>query len=202
MLGLHIALAFDNSKEIDLIGMQESMKRSALLLSCVALLTLLALPVTAIADSEPAPDANESPENKTSGLPLPRFASLRFEEVNVRTGPGSRYPIRWVYKRKAMPIEIIEEFGDWRKLKDVEGDEGWSHKSQLTGTRSVIIREDSTLQRYPEADAPALLKAHKGVTARLLECNADWCQMQIQSYKAWLPKKRIWGVYPKEIYQQ
>lgn len=175
------------------------MKRHLTVLFCIA---LLSAPVTAQASGEPAPDAKESAEDKGTGLPLPRFAALRFEEVNVRTGPGSRYPIRWVYKRKGMPVEITEEFGDWRKLRDIMGDEGWSHKTQLTGNRSIILREDTTLQRYPEADAPPMLKAHKGVTARLLECNVDWCEVQIQSYKAWLPKKRIWGVYPQETLEQ
>lgn len=178
------------------------MKRLITSYLCAALLVALAFPVAGYAESEPAADTKENPLNAGSGLPLPRFVTLRFEEVNVRTGPGSRYPIRWVYKRKGMPVEITEEFGDWRKIRDVEGDEGWSHKSQLAGTRSVIIREDGVLQRYPEADAPPMLKAHKGVTARLLECDIDWCEVQIQSYKAWLPKKRVWGVYPKEIYQQ
>lgn len=137
-----------------------------------------------------------------SGLPVPRFVSLRFEEVNVRTGPGTRYPIRWVYKRKNMPIEIVEEFGDWRKLRDIEGDQGWSHKSQLSGARNVTIKEDTTLSRYPADDAPPMLKARKGVVARLLECDLEWCEVQVQSYKAWLRKNRIWGVYPRELYQK
>lgn len=167
-------------------------------------LLVLSCADVAVAAEEASGDENIKSDSSAtdSGLPIPRFASLRFEEVNVRTGPGSRYPIRWVYKRKGMPIEITEEFGDWRKLRDNVGDEGWSHKSQLTGTRSLIIKEDTTLSRYPAADAPPLLKARKGVTARLMECDLEWCEVQIQSYKAWLPKNRAWGIYPREIYKE
>lgn len=157
--------------------------------------------------SPPVPEAKPVQQTETStetdsasetGLPLPRFAALRFDEVNVRTGPGTRYPIRWVYKRKNLPVEITEEFGDWRLLKDIEGDEGWSHKSQLTGSRSVVIREDIALKRYPSEDSPPMLKARKGVIAHLLECEAEWCEVQVQSYKAWAKKHHLWGVYAKE----
>lgn len=145
--------------------------------------------------------SKKNDEETTSGLPVPRFVSLKFEEVNVRTGPGTRYPIRWIYKRKNMPVEIIEEFGDWRKLRDVVGDEGWSHKNQLSGARHVLMREDIVLRRYADDDAPPMLKARKHVTARLLECDKQWCEVQVQSYKAWVLKKKLWGIYPQETYK-
>ncbi|HKH69397.1 MAG TPA: SH3 domain-containing protein, partial [Reyranella sp.] len=70
-------------------------------------------------------------QRKGSGLPIPRFASLRSDEVNVRTGPGPRYPIDWVFKRKAMPVEIVAEFENWRKIRDWQGASGWVHQSLL-----------------------------------------------------------------------
>lgn len=134
-----------------------------------------------------------------SGLPVPRFVVLKFDEVNLRTGPGSRYPIRWVYKHKYMPMEVIEEFGHWRKLRDIQGDEGWAHKSQLSGTRMAIFREDTALLRYPETDAPPMIRVKKGVIGQLLECDMQWCEVQVQSYKCWVQKQKLWGVYPREI---
>lgn len=134
-----------------------------------------------------------------SGLPIPRFVSLKFEQVNLRTGPGTRYPIRWVYKRKHMPMEVIEEFGQWRKLRDIDGDEGWAHQSQLSGTRMAVFRDETVLQRYPEADAPPMIKVGKGVIVRLLECDVNWCEVQVESYKAWTRKTTIWGAYSREI---
>ena len=92
---------------------------------------------------EAAPQAGDksaaAQQRKGSGLPIPRFASLRSDEVNVRTGPGPRYPIEWVFKRKAMPVEIVAEFENWRKIRDWQGASGWVHQSLLSGKRSFII---------------------------------------------------------------
>lgn len=134
-----------------------------------------------------------------SGLPIPRFVSLKFQEVNLRSGPGRRYPIRWVYNRKSLPVEVIEEFGHWRKVRDAEGDEGWAHKSQLSGTRMAIFKADSVLRRYPEAGAPPMIKVQKNVIGQLLECDINWCEVQIESYKSWTEKSAIWGVYAREV---
>lgn len=164
---------------------------------CCAGLLFASLGLPAQAQDESAED--ENPLFSSSGLPIPRFISLKFEEVNLRTGPGTRYPIRWVYKRRHMPVEVIEEFGQWRKLRDAEGDEGWAHQSQLSGTRMVVFKEESTLKRYPEHDAPPMIKTGKGVVAQVLECDIDWCEVQVESYKAWAKKTAIWGVYPREI---
>ena len=95
-------------------------------------------------------DPHGSAQRKGSGLPIPRFASLRSDEVNVRTGPGSRYPIDWVFKRKAMPVEIVAEYENWRKIRDWQGASGWVHQSLLTGKRSFIIAVET---RQPAQDA-------------------------------------------------
>ena len=81
--------------------------------------------------------AQETP--KASGLPLPRFVSLRSEEVNLRTGPGVQYPVDWVYKRRNMPVEVLAEFGTWRKVRDIQGTQGWVHQSLLSSNRWVTI---------------------------------------------------------------
>ena len=77
-----------------------------------------------------------------SGLTLPRFVSLRASEVNMRTGPGTRYPIAWVYKQRNLPVEIVDEFDTWRRIRDWEGSEGWVHQSMLHGRRSIMVVED------------------------------------------------------------
>ena len=149
-----------------------------------------------------APAEDDPETGQETGLPVPRFATLRYEEVNVRTGPGNRYPIRWVYKRKNVPVEITEEFDQWRKVKDVEGDEGWAHKSQLSGMRNAVFTEDAMLKRAPEEAASAMLKVRKGVIGQLLECQKVWCEVQVDSYKAWVQKNRIWGVYRREEFEE
>src|SRR3977135_3649158 len=114
--------------------------------ACVALATfgLFILPLSVGAAH--AAHTPSTAHRKGSGLPLPRFASLRSDEVNVRTGPGTRYPVDWVFKRKGMPVEIVAEYENWRKIRDWQGASGWVHQSLLTGKRSFIIPSKAASQ--------------------------------------------------------
>lgn len=136
-----------------------------------------------------------------SGLPVPRFVSLKSDEVNIRTGPGTRYPISWVYRRAEMPVEVVEEFDMWRKIRDVEGTTGWVHKTMLAGKRNIIIKGKSAkiVRIDHEKDAKPLLKVEPSVVARLVECNKEWCRILVSGRKGWIEKNSIWGVYPDEI---
>ena len=138
-----------------------------------------------------------------SGLPVPRFVTLKNDEVNVRTGPGTRYPIQWVYRRAGMPVEVIEEYDLWRKIRDVEGTTGWVHKTMLDGKRAVMIKgkEAQIMRLEPEASGKPLLKTEPMVTARLMECQPDWCRIQVSGKKGWMEKKHLWGVDPKETFE-
>ena len=133
-------------------------------------------------------------------LPIPRFVSLRSDEVNVRGGPGTRYSIRWVFKRKHLPIEITQEFEHWREVRDHEGATGWIHKSMLSGARSALVLDDAqVLHRAADTTSSGLLLAQPGVVGRILACQRDWCRLHIDGRKGWMPKTAIWGVYPNEI---
>jgi len=138
-----------------------------------------------------------------SGLPIPRFVTLKNGEINVRTGPGTRYPIQWVYRRAGMPVEVIEEYDLWRKIRDVEGTTGWVHKTMLDGKRAIMVKakEPQILRSEPEMKARPLLKIEPMVTARLMECQLDWCRIQVTGRKGWMEKKYLWGVYPNEIFE-
>jgi len=132
-------------------------------------------------------------------LPVPRFVSLRADEVNLRTGPGERYPIDWVLTRKGLPVEIVEEFEAWRKIRDPQGTEGWVHQRMVTGTRTVIVTGDvRTLHADADAAAPAVARAEPGVIAHLLDCRDTWCRVELQGMKGWLKRGEVWGVYPTE----
>ncbi|MCE2927389.1 MAG: hypothetical protein LW823_07105 [Rickettsiales bacterium] len=137
-----------------------------------------------------------------SGLPIPRFVSLKNQETNVRTGPGTRYPIAWIYRRENLPVEVIEEFDHWRKIRDIEGSTGWVHKMMLDGNRHVIINGDKPrlLRIDHDAAAKPVLKAEPGVIASVLECELVWCRIQVASRKGWIEKKDVWGVYKEEIF--
>ncbi len=131
---------------------------------------------------------------------LPRFVSLRSNEINVRTGPGERYPVQWVLRRRFMPVEIIAEFEIWRKIRDWEGAIGWVHQRTLTGRRSIIvIGQIRMLRRRPRSDAPAVARAEPAIVGRLLSCQIFWCRVEIQGHRGWLRRRAFWGVYPKEF---
>lgn len=136
------------------------------------------------------------------GLPVPRFASLRSEQVNLRTGPGSQYPIEWVLTRREMPVEIVAEWENWRKIRDWQGTEGWVHERMLTGRRAAIVRGGiRALHRSPEIAAPLVARAEPGVVARLVECQGGWCRIEADNLTGWVQRGDIWGVYPNETVQ-
>lgn len=133
---------------------------------------------------------------------LPRFVTLRADEVNLRTGPGDRYPIDWVLTKKGLPVEITAEFDVWRKIRDPEGIEGWVRQIMVAGNRNIVVKgEIRTLHADPEAASPAVARAEPGVIARLLECRGSWCRVEVQSIRGWLGRGEIWGVYPDEVVQ-
>jgi SH3-like domain-containing protein len=133
---------------------------------------------------------------------LPRFVSLRADEVNLRTGPGERYPIDWVLTRKGLPVEVVAEYEAWRKIRDHQGDEGWVHERLLTASRTVIVAGSTTrvLHVDPDAASPAAARAEPGLIARLLECpRGGWCRIEAQGSKGWLERSALWGIYPDEV---
>jgi SH3-like domain-containing protein len=130
----------------------------------------------------------------------PRFVSLRADEVNLRAGPGERYPIKWVYHRKGLPVEVTGEFDVWRKIRDSDGTVGWVQERMIAATRSVIVAGGlRTLRDAPDPKAPAVARAEAGVIARLVACRGAWCRLEAQGITGWLPRDELWGVYPDEV---
>jgi SH3-like domain-containing protein len=137
-----------------------------------------------------------------SGLPVPRYVSLGSGEVNLRTGPGVRYPIEWVYRRRTLPVEVIGEYDAWRHIRDWQGTDGWVHQSMLAGRRTVmILNDDLPLRRSGADEAPAVAVAKAGVIAALKRCQDDWCEIEAAGYEGWVKRRNIWGVYPDERVQ-
>ena len=132
-----------------------------------------------------------------SGNPLPRYASVKGSTVNVRTGPGMGFPIRWVITTRRVPLRIVEESGDWRRVEDVDDELGWVHTSLLSGKRSALVISDPTtqaLRRRPSPDARTVLLAEPGTFGWLETCEADWCQLTFDDTKGWMRKTALWGV--------
>lgn len=134
-----------------------------------------------------------------SGNPLPRFVSMSASKANMRTGPGRQYPIRWVYNRRGLPLEIIDEHGAWRKVRDHDGEEGWMLVSLLYGSRSVMIRGKArNLHAEPDLSAAVRIIAEPGVIGEIERCEGLWCEVTIDGSSAWIERRHVWGVYANE----
>jgi len=133
-----------------------------------------------------------------SELKVPRFVSLRFATVNLRAGPGTQYPIDWVYKRRGMPVEVIRDLDNWRHVRDRWGTVGWIHVSNLSGKRTALIdRKTRTLRRKPTEAAP-VARAQAGVIAKIRKCVKAWCRVSAAGRTGWVQRTSIWGVYKTE----
>ena|SRR3990167_7240947 len=130
-----------------------------------------------------------------------RFASIKPNEVNVRVGPGQNYPTDWVYRKAGLPVEIIAEFDVWRKIRDIEGTEGWVHQSMLCNKRHAVIQPlEVLLYKSPDSTSCPLARLQKGVLVDLLKCSEEWCQVRIERVKGWVQRNALWGLYSKECF--
>jgi SH3-like domain-containing protein len=146
----------------------------------------------------PTPAAPPKPQVGTvTGLPLPRFAALGSNQVNLRIGPDLRYRIDWTYQRRDLPVQIIEEHQIWRKIRDPEGTEGWVQRPLLNARRTFLVQgEERALRRRPEPDATPVAHLKPGVIGLLRRCAAGsaWCEVRVADHEGWLRRSDIWGV--------
>lgn len=158
------------------------------------LVVLLGLVLSSAGTAQEAPGRSVG----ASGLPLPRFASLASSEVNVRTGPTTDHPIRWLYTRRGLPVSIVEESDVWRRIVDPDGETGWVHSSLLSVQRTVIVTGSGVqeLRRSAAPDGRVVARLEPGVIAKLDECDGGWCRVEVQDERGWLPRDVIWGAGP------
>jgi len=153
----------------------------------------------------PLPEPPAGPQKGTNtGLPLPRFGALRSDEVNFRSGPGTRYPIEWVYKRRDLPVQIEREFELWRLVRDQDGTKGWVNQATLAPRRTaLVVGGEQVLRRDARDDASPVARLKPGVIVRLRACEATspWCQAQVGDYRGWMKRTELWGVSPDEAIQ-
>lgn len=133
---------------------------------------------------------------------IPRFAAFKTDETNMRKGPGQRYPIEWVYKRRDLPVEVEREYDVWRLVRDPEGIQGWVHQVTLSERRTFIVKNADAMIRADandQARAIALLKP--GVIGRIRSCDdgAKWCQVQVGTFRGYLKREQFWGLLPNEV---
>jgi SH3-like domain-containing protein len=146
------------------------------------------------------PAGTHAQVGRATGLPLPRFVSLNADLVNLRVGPGENHPIAWILTREGLPVEIIEEFDNWRQVRLHDGEEGWIHSSLLASHRTILVEgEVRTLHQTPDPDARAVLRAEPGVIGELLDCEESWCRIEIAGRRGWLQRSDFWGTLPDEV---
>ena len=174
-----------------------------------AILSGLAAAVFAVVGFAAAPPVLAQSAKGASGLPLPRFVSLKARRVNLRIGPSRDYPVNWLYTRSGIPMEIIQEYDHWRRVRDLDGTEGWIHKSLLTGDRTAAtapwkrgVNDVYVLMRArAQKNSRLVARLEPGVILLIEECNGKWCRGEIDGIKGWLAQDEIWGAYPGEAFK-
>jgi SH3-like domain-containing protein len=152
-----------------------------------------------------AAPAQDMQTGSVTGLPVPRYVSLKTDRVNLREGPSKEHRTRWVYQRAGLPVEIIAEFETWRRVRDADGAEGWVLHSLLSGRRTALVApwskvKDETFPLRATADenGKELAKMQPGVIANVANCTGAWCKVSIGKVEGYVRQDRLWGVYPNE----
>jgi SH3-like domain-containing protein len=130
---------------------------------------------------------------------MPRFVSLKATKANARRGPSLSHRIDWVFKLRGYPLEVIAEYGHWRRVRDFEDATGWVHYSLISGVRTSLVT-GSTVDLHARADQSSRLtaQAEKGAILRLHECSLKWCRASAGGHKGWLQKTGLWGIEANE----
>ncbi len=167
-------------------------RRVACLLGCILLAGWTSVPVGA----GPGPGVG-----KSDGYPLPRFVSLRTDQVNFRAGPGFQYPVVWVYQRQDLPVEVIGEFDVWRQVLAPDGGTGWVHEATIRAHRSFIVTSpQASLRASPDSGAAVVALLDFGVSGNLVSCAAasDWCKASTGHVSGYLAREDFWGAFAGE----
>src|SRR5438552_16888746 len=149
------------------------------------------------ASVSPGFSAKDSPVT-SSGLPVPRYVSLKSDHVNVRAGPTKDNDVVWVYTRSGLRVEIAAEFENWLRVRDSEGAEGWVYHSLLSGRRTAVITmktKDEFAPLYESDDPTSAVSAQlqAGVVAQVKKCAAGWCHVTGNAFAGWIEQQRLWG---------
>lgn len=174
-------------------------KRAKATLAAAAALGFLAAATTGLAEAA----------KLSTGLPVPRFVTLKAKKINLRVGPGQDYAVSWLYLKAGVPVEITQEFENWRRIRDAEGAEGWVFHSLLSGERAAIaapwMREKGpdifvNMRADARDSGHVIAKLQPGVVVKLDQCNGDWCHAATKDVEGWVSQAEIWGAYPGEAF--
>ena len=163
-----------------------------------------------VASAGPLPAAAQAPPAAVgqSGLPVPRFVSLKADKINLRSGPGTDYPTQWVFRRAGLPVEVIRESEGWRQVRDAEGTIGWVLATLLSGRRTALVTPwdvkaggaapQVALKDDDDDRATVVARVEAGVIANIRTCDGRWCEVSIADVRGYVEQKKLWGIYPNE----
>jgi SH3-like domain-containing protein len=166
---------------------------------CIGLVVLAAF-FCALAAGE---TAQAEQMGSASGLPVPRYVSLKSDRVNLREGPSKDHRTTWVFQRAGLPVEITAEFEIWRKVRDSEGTEGWVLHSLLSGRRTALVAPwkkgiDTILYTKANTKSAPVAKLQANVIASVRVCDGAWCRVSGDGFDGYIEQSNLWGVYPNE----
>ena len=122
------------------------------------------------------------------------FVSLKSSEVNMRVGPGKEYPIAWVFMRANLPMLLMAEFDQWRKVKFIDGTVGWVHKNMVSRKSSAIVTENYAIMYRHASKKHPIAKMEKGVIVHILKRDGDFVKVDVNNQKGWVERKFLWGI--------
>ena len=145
-----------------------------------------------------------------TGLPIPRYVSLRGDNAKLRVGPGKQYKTSYLYECKNYPVKVIAEFDNWRKIEDIEKTQGWMHRSLLSGINYAIVQDNKLASRKnlaykiahdqtlifqsPDENSKPIAKLEFNVIVKIMQCQKEWCKINVKNFAGWIRKVNLWGV--------
>jgi SH3-like domain-containing protein len=168
-----------------------------------ALFSLFAAMFAGVAQPQANAQSQAQAVGSASGLPLPRFVSLKADKVNMHAGPGKSYEVKWLYQRAGLPVEITAEFETWRRIRDAEGTEGWVYHSLLSGRRTGMVTAKSGNELVPiyeklSSESAVVARLERGVIGTVKRCAEGWCAISGRGFDGWIQQTRLWGIYQDE----
>lgn len=150
------------------------------------------------------PAAGQRAMSGESGLAVPRFVSVKADRAHVRYGPGTGYPIKWTFTRRGVPVEILQEFDNWRRIRDWEGQEGWIFHALLASRRTGFVSpwkkaQGARLRSEPDRRSATIAILSSRVLVNIEGCDGRWCAVETRSIEGYVRQSRLWGAYPGEV---
>ena len=165
-------------------------------------LLILATPAAAAQDRVVEPVAplvipkRVSAAHTPSGLPVPRYVSLKFGRTHGRSGPSRNHSIRWTYARRGLPLVVVAETEQWRRVRDPQGDESWIRSTGLSGVRHALVTRPTEMRKKPDSGSRARLRLPEGAVVELGLCREGWCEVEAEGRSGWAMQSRLWGTAP------